>query len=344
MCCSVGPFLSRIGRLFSAAEKSYAALRFHSPVRCSGLRQRGNRFVAEARVSVLVAEVPGGVLRSQRVEAVLAAIEQVVQHQGLTNVLHFQRCQMRQPVAAFFGFDRRQPRAVVDVKVQQQKIRDISLVGRIIRKLVEEGSETLVAPSGSLQCDDRMSTIEGGIDVRNIGTSHPLSFCVVPVGYDDRAVAFGRVDHLDLFDLMERAGAEAAKCKQKKHRREDAAQMICRHSINFLRVHRFRGRAPHDTPCAHRGGRLRGSVSVPRPCGPAASRRSLEDTRLWLSREVLRGCAAPPCLVPARAVRWPYCDPGSHEGRRAPVRICVFRAAAGPAGRPYPVRSCGSCL
>ena len=33
---------------------------------------------------------------------------------------------MRQPVAAFFGFDRRQPRAVVDVKVQQQKIRDIS--------------------------------------------------------------------------------------------------------------------------------------------------------------------------------------------------------------------------
>ena len=106
MCCSVGPSLSRIGRLFSAAEKSYAALRFHSPVRCSGLRQRGNRFVAEARVSVLVAEVPGGVLRSQRVEAVLAAIEQVVQHQGLTNVLHFQRCQMRQPVAAFFGFDR----------------------------------------------------------------------------------------------------------------------------------------------------------------------------------------------------------------------------------------------
>ena len=63
-----------------------------------------------------------------------------------------------------------------------------------------------------------------------------------------------------------------------------------------------------------------------------------------LSREVLRGCAAPPCLVPARAVRWPYCDPGSHEGRRAPVRICVFRAAAGPAGRPYLVRSCGSCL
>ena len=122
MCCSVGPSLSRIGRLFSAAEKSYAALRFHSPVRCSGLRQRGNRFVAEARVSVLVAEVPGGVLRSQRVEAVLAAIEQVVQHQGLTNVLHFQRCQMRQPVAAFFGFDRRQPRAVVDVKVQQQKV------------------------------------------------------------------------------------------------------------------------------------------------------------------------------------------------------------------------------
>ena len=108
MCCSVGPSLSRIGRLFSAAEKSYAALRFHSPVRCSGLRQRGNRFVAEARVSVLVAEVPGGVLRSQRGEAVLAAIEQGVQHQGLTNVLHFQRCQMRQPVAAFFGFDRRQ--------------------------------------------------------------------------------------------------------------------------------------------------------------------------------------------------------------------------------------------
>lgn len=118
--------MSRIGRLFSAAEKSYAALRFHSPVRCSGLLQHGNRFVAEARVIVLVAEVPGGVLRSQQVEAVLAAIEQVVQHQGLTNVLHFQRCQMRQPVAAFFGFDRRQPRAVVDVKVQQQKIRDIS--------------------------------------------------------------------------------------------------------------------------------------------------------------------------------------------------------------------------
>ena len=223
MCCSAAPSLSRIGRLFSAAEKSYAALRFHSPVRCSGLRQRGNRFVAEARVIVLVAEVPGGVLRSQRIEAVLAAIEQVVQHQGLTNVLHFQRCQMCQPVAAFFGFDRRQPRAVVDVKVQQQKIRDISLVGRIIRELVEEGSETLVAPSGSLQRNDRMGTIEGGIDVRNIGTSHPLSFCVVPVGYDDRAVAFGRVDHLDLFDLMERAGAEAAKCKQKKHRREDAA-------------------------------------------------------------------------------------------------------------------------
>ena len=108
MCCSAAPSLSRIGRLFSAAEKSYAALRFHSPVRCSGLRQRGNRFVAEARVIVLVAEVPGGVLRSQRIEAVLAAIEQVVQRQGLTNVLHFQRCQMRQPVAAFFGFDRRQ--------------------------------------------------------------------------------------------------------------------------------------------------------------------------------------------------------------------------------------------
>ena len=31
-----------------------------------------------------------------------------------------------------------------------------------------------------------MGTIEGGIDVRNIGTSHPLSFCVVPVGYDVR--------------------------------------------------------------------------------------------------------------------------------------------------------------
>ena len=60
-----------------------------------------------------------------------------------------------------------------------------------------------------------MSTIEGGIDVRNIGTSHPLSICVVPVGYDDRAVAFGCTDHLDLFDLVERAGAEAAKCKQK---------------------------------------------------------------------------------------------------------------------------------
>lgn len=61
----------RLVATFSTAEKSYAALRFHGSVRCSGLRQRGNRFVAEARVSVLVAEVPGGVLRSQRIEPCL---------------------------------------------------------------------------------------------------------------------------------------------------------------------------------------------------------------------------------------------------------------------------------